>query len=246
MWWRVRWRLTDRPFATRLGNGARVRVPRGASGAGIYYRGWSEPELTSFLEHHLEPGDVMLDVGAHIGEFTLLAASRGATVHAFEPDPANAALLRVNLEDAGCSGAVTVHECAVTESDGAMRFLAHRNPSLSALWTADRAAGDAVTIEVRGVRLDALALPRVDVIKIDTEGAELGVLRGATTLLQRCSPTIVFEFAPAQYARFGTTPRQILDELAGHGYRITDLAGTPFTSWPDDLGWTNLAATKTG
>jgi len=179
----VRWRLTDRPFATRLGNGARVRVPRGASGAGIYYRGWSEPELTSFLEHHLEPGDVMLDVGAHIGEFTLLAASRGATVHAFEPDPANAALLRVNLEDAGCSGAVTVHECAVTESDGAMRFLAHRNPSLSALWTADRAAGDA---------LDALALPRVDVIKIDTEGAELGVLRGATTLLQRCSPTIVF------------------------------------------------------
>ncbi len=244
MWWRVRWRLTDRPFATRLGNGARVRVPRGASGAGIYYRGWSEPELTSFLEHHLEPGDVMLDVGAHIGEFTLLAASRGATVHAFEPDPANAALLRANVARNRLA-AVTVHEAAVSEHRGEMRFLAHDNPTLSALWTDEPAGGQAAEIVVAVTTLDALALPRVDVIKIDTEGAELGVLRGATTLLQRCSPTIVFEFAPAQYARFGTTPRQILDELAGHGYRITDLAGTPFTSWPDDLGWTNLAATKT-
>ena len=245
LWWRVRWRFTSRPFPARLGNGLRVHIPHGGGALFIYYAGWSEPDLAAFLERRVEPGHVVLDVGAHIGEFTLLAAARGATVHAFEPDPANAALLRSNVATNDLQWRVTVHECALSDRDGEMRFLAHHNPSLSALWTEQHAAGSATTVAVQAARLDTIDVPRADIIKIDTEGAELAVLRGAARLLATCSPIIVFEFSPVQYARFDTTPGQVLDELARHGYRVTDLAGEPFETWSNDLVWTNLVASKT-
>jgi FkbM family methyltransferase len=245
LWWRLRWRFTSRPFWVRLGNGLPVRIPHGGGALFIYYAGWSEPDLAAFLERRVEPGHVVLDIGAHIGEFTLLAAARGATVHAFEPDPANATLLRANVARNDFQSRVTVHEYAVSDHEGEMRFLAHHNPSLSALWTEQHAAGPASTVRVRVRRLDSIELSRVDVIKIDTEGAELAVLRGAARLLATFSPIVVFEFSPAQYARFDTTPRQVLDELSRHGFRVTDLAGEPFETWPDDLVWTNLVASKT-
>jgi FkbM family methyltransferase len=189
---------------------------------------------------------VFFDVGAHIGEYTLLAAARGATVHAFEPNPANAAFLRANVASNGLTN-VTVHEAAVSDRECHVRFLAHRDPSLSAIWTGRQTDGGYSEITVRAIALDSVAVPRVDVIKIDAEGAELAVLRGARAILARppkVAPVVVFEFAPANYARFDFAPPEIVDFLTRHGYCIARLDGTPFDAWPAQPSVVNLVASK--
>ncbi len=248
-WWRVRWQVTSRPLLTTLGNGLDIAVPRSASTAPLFYcGGWSESETAIFLERVVHPGRVVFDVGAHIGEYTLLAAKRGATVHAFEPDPANATLLRANVAS-NALAKVTVHECAVCDCEGQVGFLAHRDPALSELGKKGQILGGYTDTSVRAIRLDSITAPRIDVIKIDVEGAELAVLRGAKTILARppsAAPVLVFEFAPHQYARFGYAPREVLNMLTGYGYRIARLDGTPFDWWPAELSPVhfNLIASK--
>jgi hypothetical protein len=98
--WRVRWRLCSEPWLLRLPNGMHIVIPQSGSGALIYYQGWSEPEVASFLIRFLSPNMTFIDVGAHIGEYVLLAASivgQGGSVHAFEPDPRNYRLLETNV-----------------------------------------------------------------------------------------------------------------------------------------------------
>ena len=246
VWWRVRWWLTSRPLLTTVGNGLRIAVPRSSSAAPLFYGGWSEPEEAALLERLVHPSDVVFDVGAHVGEYTLLAAARSATVHSFEPNPANAALLRANVASNALAN-VTVHECAVSDRECQVRFLAHRDPSLSALWTERQTHAGYSEITVRAIPLDSVTVPRIDVIKIDVEGAELAVLRGARAILARppeTAPVVVFEFAPGNYARFGCAPRDVLNLLTGHGYRIARIDGTPFDGWPAELSMVNLIASK--
>src|SRR5262249_26351938 len=78
--------------------------------------------------------------------------------------------------------------------------------------------------EVKLVRLDdylqANPLPRIDLMKIDVEGAEVRVLRGARKTLERFRPLIVFEVCPAWLAKMQTNPTELFTELVGHGYSI--------------------------
>jgi hypothetical protein len=69
--WRVRWRLCSEPWLLRLPNGMHIVIPQSGSGALIYYQGWSEPEVASFLIRFLSPNMTFIDVGAHIGEYVL-------------------------------------------------------------------------------------------------------------------------------------------------------------------------------
>lgn len=239
LWWRLRWAFTSRPLVARLGNGLAIAVMKSASAAPLYYAGWSEPDVAAFLSRTIRRGHVFVDVGAHAGEYTLLAAALGATVHAFEANPALAGLVRANADRNALPG-VTVHPCAASDRNGEVRFLVRRDPSLSALWSERQ--GDGTEVVARAVRLDGLGLPRVDVMKIDVEGAELAALRGAERLLERDAPVLVFECAPGQYARFGTAPADVTEFLTARGYRVTTLAGVE--AWPADAPLVNLVASK--
>jgi len=239
LWWRVRWAFTSRPLVARLGNGLAIAVVKSASAAPLYYGGWSEPDLAAFLTRTIRPGHVFVDVGAHAGEYTLLAAALGATVHAFEANPALAGLVRANAARNGLPG-VTVHACAASDRDGEVRFLVRRDPALSSVGSGRQ--GDGAEVAARAVRLDGLGLPRVDVMKIDVEGAELAALRGAERLLERDAPVVVFEYAPGNYARFGVAPADVTGFLAERGYRVTTLAGGE--TWPADAPLVNLVASR--
>ncbi len=144
------------------------------------------------------PGDCVLDIGANVGDWAMPFALRvGPTgcVLAFEPVPYLAETVaktaRVNRQDW-----VEVHQLALSDCDGSSEFSVESGNSGGS--RLGRAAGDFAVIAVATRRLDSLLaerpdIDRIDFIKIDVEGHELGVLRGATATLARFRPPLLLE-----------------------------------------------------
>jgi len=179
-------------------------------GAAVRTRHGHEPHIAAVLRERLAPGDVVLDVGANTGVFTLLAASlvgpRGR-VHAVEPLRRNVVLLERAAQENRHA-----HVEAVTAAAGASagRLALRTHPSTSHAAT-PAAAGERLAaaggevIEVPMLALDAhyAALDRLDLVKIDIGGMEPAALRGAERLLARFRPALVSEFHPWAMERAG-------------------------------------------
>ncbi len=165
--------------------------------------------------------DVVLDVGANIGYFTLvLAESVGGNgrVFAFEPDSDNCRILRKNLSVNGYDR-VTVEPKAVSDGDGkANLYLSLRSCGHHSLFGADQEGG---SVAVETVSLDSYfpAGSRVDFIKMDIEGAEVSALEGMTRVLSDNPQLILLgEFYPAALSRAATSPCAYLDLLITQGF----------------------------
>jgi FkbM family methyltransferase len=145
------------------------------------------PEERAFLEEAVTrygPGAVVLDVGANIGALTIPLATVAAHVHAFEPQPPLADVLAENVARAGLTN-VTVHRCAVGAVDGTIRLprVAYDRPNN---FGGLSMGGDGYPVPL--ITIDGLHLDRVDLIKMDVEGAELDALAGAADTIERCRP----------------------------------------------------------
>jgi FkbM family methyltransferase len=198
-------RRTPLPVLAGNGRGLRVRV-----GPSTLTRIVSriETEVEDALLHAIQPGDVVYDVGANIGWFSLLAARRvGPTgqVVAFEPAPANVRYIRSNATSNRLANIVAV-PAAVSDHDGWGDFIA--DGSLKGhLGT----GGDPVPV----VSLDTWAASHAppSVLKIDVEGAEGAVLRGMLSTLHALGPTLIIELHDT-----GTEVADLLDS-AGYSHR---------------------------
>lgn len=150
----------------------------------------------------VKPGMVVLDVGASIGMFTMMATRAGARVMAFEPDPVDLVGLMALVQHMGDVD-VTVRPQAVSDVDGVMRMsltpvtggsrpVPFGDDRLN-MFSVDVSAG--ATAAIQCVTIDSvveeLGLDRVDMIKIDTEGWEKRVLAGARATLRRWHPILV-------------------------------------------------------
>lgn len=227
--WRLRWLVRSSPIQLQHTAGFSVVAPKGAAGALIYYLGSSEPETAAFLESILKPGMVVFDIGAHFGEYTLLASSRVAEqggVHAFEAQPTTAALLRRNCEANQLRNA-TVNWCAISDREGEVEFDVCDEPTMSAIATSGRkAARHFRRIRVPSITLDGYCQQHSvwpDLLKIDVEGAELLVLRGAAGILQRSAPhapALLFECLEDTYRQFGYGRHDVIGYLQSYGYEI--------------------------
>jgi FkbM family methyltransferase len=258
--WRLRWRLTKAPWSLAIGEDLKIQVPCCGAGALIYYQGYSEPETARFILGFLRPGMVFFDVGAHIGEYALLASRRvgpSGEVHAFEPQPTTLALLKNNVEVNGLRN-VRLNGCAVSDRNEEVDFGVRAEPSLSSIVREVAGlGGDGLlcSMKVRSRTLDSYCQECgcwPDLIKIDVEGAELLVLQGAEGLLAAPpgrAPCLVFEHDEDNYSRFGYEFRDVLSILSRAGYRMfrLDPQGRPQSidgkaSLPD--GVSNIMATN--
>lgn len=231
--WRLRWLANSDPVELHHAAGFSIAAPKGAAGALIYYLGSSEPESTAFVTGFLKRGMVFFDVGAHIGEYSVLAGSRigeAGSVHAFEAQPSTAALLRRNCAVNHLDNA-TINCCAVADEEGEVEFDIASEPSMSAISTSEPGSSRNLgRIRVPATTLDAYCARRriwPHLLKIDVEGAEYQVLKGAVQLLSRPSPdapAVLFECLPWTYARFGYSPEIVTEFLRSLGYRIYRLA----------------------
>lgn len=147
-----------------------------------------------FHTERIEPGDVVIDCGGHVGFYTKLALSRGASlVIALEPDPENHWLFSQNLEKEIADGRVRLIKAGVWDEKGELAF--HHDPENSGAHSFIEHGDKTTLIEnVPVLPLDdiveELGLDRVDWIKMDIEGAEQRALKGAARTLARFKPNL--------------------------------------------------------
>jgi FkbM family methyltransferase len=175
----------------------------------------------ALLQSFVKAGDLIYDVGAHIGTFAIpLAQATGETgrVVAIEAEARNFALLRQNLERHGLLGRVTPLLGLAGGRD--VLYRPERFPDhTSATYFSPDAAGEAM----RTIQLDDLhasGSTRAAVVKIDVEGMELSVLQSAEQTIARDRPVLYVEIADEQLARYGTTPDDIEIFLRRFDYRF--------------------------
>lgn len=190
-----------------------------------------EQMLEAFYTGLLSPGDTCIDVGAHTGRHTFPMAhcvNPGGRILAFEPIPNVAAELREKLSASpDIGGMVKVIQCALADVNGETGFtLVNSNPGYSGLLPRhyDREE-QTETIRVTLCRLDDFLteIPTVRYIKIDCEGAELRVLRGANVLLERDRPIVSFECGDASLESYDYDAGDIFNFWSTLGYSVQSI-----------------------
>lgn len=185
-----------------------------------YGSGGVEQRSLAVVEALLDEGGTFVDCGANVGVFTLAAAMRvgpKGRVITFEPDPRSLSLLRRNLERHRVLERVEIHAQAVGGISGQQMFNLYENDVVSGFGFAPEIFSPGALVEkilVEVVTLDESLDMRVDIIKVDVEGFEPAVLRGADRLLAGSdAPTLIIELNPAVLESAGHSLRGLLDLL---------------------------------
>lgn len=224
-----RWgpRLADHSLQTRLPNGCVVNCDlREFVQRQVYFMGTFEPIESYLFTRLLRTGMTVIDAGANIGQYTLLAATAvGPTgkVHSFEPVPLTFEHLREHVSSNRLDN-VTLNRMALWHEDSTVTMELPPDEIYNAgNWVTRPRDGRAALITAEAIRLDTYAarcgLSRVDVIKMDIQGAEPFAIDGARGLLADCRPTLLMEVHRPSLAALGSSPEMLWKELSSLGYR---------------------------
>lgn len=187
-------------------------------------RGYYEPIITDLIKREVKEGDVVVDVGAHIGYYTLIFAElvgEKGKVYAFEPDPDNFDILRKNVEVNGYKN-VILEQKAVSNQRGIVRlFLGKERSAHHTLSKNDYSSDESVPVEA--IRLDDYFKEEsIDFIKLDVEGGEYNALNGMLSLLKRSSRLkMVVEMVPVFLEEMSISSEHFLSFLHKHGFDVT-------------------------
>lgn len=203
------------------GAAAGLRINAGGAHPG-YALGTSEPLVQDALERHVHSGDVVYDIGANIGFFTIITArlvGPAGHVYAYEPLRENVVALERNIALNDFRN-VTVRPCAVSRHDGSALLEVAPEPN----WAQLESVGTRPDVQGR-VRVDTVALDSElargarppSIVKIDVEGAELEVLDGMLETLRRHRPVVLAEMHGRN--------REVAERLRGAGYALSILEG---------------------
>ncbi|MEY2472570.1 MAG: hypothetical protein QOK28_1899 [Actinomycetota bacterium] len=202
--WQFWERVVRRPLKIEYCGLLLVCHPHENASSAVLYARLPEYEEMSFVLRFLRRGDTFVDVGANVGTYTLLAASvEGTRVIAYEPTTSAFSRLRENITVNNLGPRVTARQAAVGATSG------------EASVTTDLGTMNRITEDGSGERVPLVALDtdasvgRVTLLKIDVEGAEVEVLRGAEQLIERDSPALIIE---------ANSPGALSDWLTTRGY----------------------------
>jgi FkbM family methyltransferase len=199
-------------------------------GPALLQDGCFEPLETSLISREIKLDNVVLDVGANIGYYTLIFArlvGPEGKVFAFEPDPDNFRLLKKNVRANGYNNVVFVNKAVADRSGVTRLFVCPDNKGDHRLYD----SGDGRrSIDVDTVALDdyfADYQGAIDFIKVDIQGSEAAALRGMRGLLDRNQDVkLVTEFWPFGLIRGGAEAANYLDELCHHGFQLQEIDET--------------------
>jgi FkbM family methyltransferase len=185
-----------------------------------------EPGTTRLFKETVNPGMVVVDIGAHVGYYTLLAAKQvgpKGKVYSFEPEQDNHALLLKNIAMNGYDN-VVVTQMAVSDRMGSSTlYLADLDSGRHSMY--QHGLPERGSTPVNTTTLDSFLAseewPHIDLVKIDVEGAEVSVLDGMTILMERnAGLKFIIEFNPALLQGGGVDPLVFLERLASPGGAI--------------------------
>ena len=233
--------MGDHRVLTRLQTGHKIYVDARDRGLTphLIMDGFWEADMTRVWNDNLRPGMTVIDVGANVGYYTLLAADRvgpNGCVVAFEPDPGLLDLLFATLDINGYRSRCRCVQKAVAGEAGRATFYKRgKYPINNSLWDApglaDSMMDEVSSFEVDLVNLDCFVRDElggraIDLVKIDAEGAESIVLQGMKeTLKQNRQITVLCEFNAARVSFTGGDPKQALSFLASLGFELRYIYG---------------------
>lgn len=214
-----------------------------------HYKELIEARDAERLASWVPSGGVVIDVGANVGFFTLKFArwvGPSGQVLAFEPEPRNVQYLIHALTAANLDARVTVIAAAAAERSGDAHL------ELNALHPGDHklsTSGLPITVTTLDRQVSTSGIERVDLVKIDVQGAERLVIAGAQQTLQRWHPALYVEVDERNLAGYQTNAAQLIDELLALGYNAHTLdahgLSTPLTvvsacAWLAQRGYADL------
>lgn len=191
---------------------------------GMIYRGDDNPDLT-FMKRYLDHGMSYVDVGAYHGLYAVVAGrkvGRDGNVILFEPSKRACRRARINLMLNRVNA--RIENTAVTERCGEVVYHQVENGFETMGALRPPASGDPVCARrVPAVSLDAYcrehSLSRIDLLKVDAEGAELSIFAGAARVLDELRPIIICEVLDWVTEPWGYHAKEIVGALSGRGYR---------------------------
>lgn len=200
--------------------------------ARIAMDGMYEPELAEITLRHLDPDRDAIDVGANVGFYTVLIArtlAPGSRILALEPTRNALRRLRSNLARNGVDSKAVIFEGVSSDETGELTLNTIAGmEEYSSLGPLDHHA-------VRGKGFEAVSVAASTIdslvtqhglkpgfLKIDAEGSEHRVLRGAAATLAAFRPIILSELTDSLLRRNGSSSAEVIEFLQGHGYRIVD------------------------
>ena len=193
--------------------------------AGAISFGKFEPETIAIFRSYLKEGMTVIDIGANLGYFTVIAAGRGGPsgkVFSYEPDPRNLNLLKKNITVNGFKN-VTPLSTALSDRSGTRKLFFGDNQTTHS-FSDKRGTGlsESVVTDTLDNSLKTLGYSRVDIIKMDIEGAEPLALEGMRETIAR-NPTliIIFEFHPNAIKRLGYPPLKFLETFKELGFSMS-------------------------
>lgn len=214
------------PVAVRLENGRTMYVDlRSSIGRALFMKGEFDPAVLGPVASALQHGDNFVDVGANVGYYGIRAlewVGESGAVHAFEIDGRPLRCLRRTIQTGRILN-LHLHEIAVTDEDGTARLLAGEEAGHSSVEKS--ALGPTVPTTTLDSWRQRQGITRIAAIKIDVEGGELRVLRGARETLRQDHPLIVCEVGEENLRQMGGSTAGLLDLLTVAGYRTRWLDG---------------------
>jgi FkbM family methyltransferase len=199
-------------------------------GAVLLMDGAHEKYETALFKKMAQDGMVVVDIGANIGYYTLIAAKlvgNKGIVYAFEPEPSNYKLLCKNIQANGYTNIVPIGK-AVSKTTGKTKLYVNAAMTNFSSFGKDNVLTHSKNLdclEVETITLDdfferTVGDDRIDLMKIDVEGAEELVVDGAERVLRNNRLKILMEFVPRQLRNVGTDPLELLYKLQNYGFAI--------------------------
>jgi FkbM family methyltransferase len=228
------WYAKSEQQVCELPGGARMRVDLAEHvQRWIYFFGVYELETVTWFRRTLRPGMTFLDIGAHVGQYSMIAASQvgpEGRVHCFEPNPASFGRLTDNIALNGFTN-VQARPLALSDraGDATLFVPVHDNTGEASLQACvpgmKEASVPCTTLDEWARSADLGPRRRIDLMKIDVQGFEEKVLRGGTDVLERFGPTIVCEFEERWLQGAGSSSVQLKHYLRDIGYRVQRIDG---------------------
>jgi len=203
-----------------------------------------EPDQTEIVKKYVHEGDIVIDVGAHVGYYTLLMAQlvgKNGKVYSFEPDPVNFQLLKKSVEINEFENVILIQKAVSDTNEKVKLFLGDDDRAINRIY--DAKLGDAKeSIEVDSITLDEYFRENNELfnfIKIDSEGSEVKIINGMQELLSENRKLVMMtEFFPFLIKKSGNDPNQylrLLEKAQFRLYNILDKEEKTGTINPEDF-----------
>jgi FkbM family methyltransferase len=194
----------------------------------LSWGGSHEPFETQFFEENIKPGDVVVDIGANIGYYTLYFAKKVSSqghIYAFEPDPVNFELLEKNIEINGYKNITAVNKALSNKNEKLKLYICEENRGDHRTYDSQQGRE---FVEINATHLDDYFADidnHIDLIKMDIQGAEYKAIQGMEEILRKNQGVkLVIEFWPYGLSLAGTDAKDLFSLLQDLGFSIFEIS----------------------